>query len=506
MVSSIKGVFSVFLPRFELYPASYFRASDQADKPLTTNGNVRSLGEMALVMPEMPTMHPAIAEGDRHLLKPFVSELMPFMDAYYDHFREVALEHEMAARLLRRFRQWDLSKEAYLERLSLLQAYIIAMLFERVFQNALARHHLFIDLKQRQLAERAAFLDWHRTKRIDEYYYWVELFQKHLDHPFRFEITRPNEHKWLDIEKMQRQDDLKLLQELMNNTQWQRRIFERAVGERWLSSFHRLAEALKQRDLDALFWRLNDIKNLFQKTWQEQLQHSQEFQQMLRQHMIIRANHFPELFETDRADPFMREIKLPNQSSPIERLEQHIRQDRSLHAQWDAAQQEQERADRFFRYTKTNFGYDSEISKQGIITDRQPVHTHYKLEKASENNIQMIDKVNHRSLSVVTYAIEEALEDPNAFQTKRLESSRDREQQRLNFDKDQRDTTSLETQDELKRQQLQVENHVLMIQQLQAGLLYNKTLNEPQQIEDRQHPTKDAKELITRVNKTTKVS
>ncbi len=221
---------------------------------------------------------------------------------------------------------------------------------------------------------------------------------------------------------------------------------------------------------------------------------------------MIRANYFPELFESQRLDPFVREIKQPNDKASIEKLEERLQRQQQLQSHLDRLQLEASVDERHKRYTKTNYGFDSQISPAGIITDPQPLRTNYELTEAWQDKIRVIDKVNHRSMAVATYAIEQAVEDPNAFQTKRLESARDREQQRLHFDKEQQEAADQQKSSVKQHQEQQLQTHSMMLQQLQAGLLYHKVLNEPQSIEDRQAPPKHDNSQVRKITKSPKVS
>lgn len=158
------GVAPIGSTAFDIYPISYYamlhelgeKTGDrQKDKASLSRTNYQ----------DGPPLYPTHAqELDKKIDQKILLHTNLLMRNYYDHFKDLTLEKELLIRILNRKvlnQQWA---KAGLERSQELALYVLHLLLERAFLNAIARHNAFVQLSEKNHERDTVLLEWKFVK------------------------------------------------------------------------------------------------------------------------------------------------------------------------------------------------------------------------------------------------------------------------------------------------------------------------------------------------------
>lgn len=274
-----------------IYPPSYFAAMERDGQMIKSGADPNNLAERLSIVPEFPIAHPKEVYDDSRRYY-FVTELFSHMNAYWDHFRDVALEKEMLLRLYKRKQTQRLEERIVFDRIDLLQAYIISMLFERVFLNS---------LMQRRLLYEASL-------------------QRQSTLPLRYTVHRPNQIKVIDLLRLATLENQSLRGESISLSQRHGLLMPYYFGQGWTQAMTQIQGALQRNQAAQVLAGLKSLLNQFASGWQKNWQHHAGFRAMVADHFLLRASYFPELWQATGQHPAQLDKKISNHAASIQSL------------------------------------------------------------------------------------------------------------------------------------------------------------------------------------------
>jgi hypothetical protein len=250
-----------------LYPASYFVALDRPDQPIRPDQTPRSVAEQKPLVPTWNEHHPDLALDPQ--FEPALGELMPFMNALWDHFREVSLARELLWRLTNR-RRMLAANQAFHRRIDQnLQDYVLSMLLERALLNAVARRRIFIFLWQNDQGSPGPWSEQTVAARREVISQWPSLFQTRLTNPFTFNVNRPLMVEASDLQHIAAWQQPSLIAAATQLTSRQTPKLLAYLGPSLATQLQRLGEPFQQQDWGQLRHELNQISESFPRQWRQ---------------------------------------------------------------------------------------------------------------------------------------------------------------------------------------------------------------------------------------------
>ncbi|MFW7379103.1 MAG: hypothetical protein ACOH5I_09880 [Oligoflexus sp.] len=323
-----------------IYPYGYFAFLDAADKVINSKQEVRSIGEQSIpLFPSFPIKHPGLQEHYSER-QHFVSQLMSHMDQYWDHFQDSALEKEIFFRLFQRDRNLRIEQMISFQRMDILEAYILSLLFERQFLNALARHQMFYDQQIKNKFEADVCRGLHCEQKALAALEASRWFQEQFSHPYRFAIRRPNQIKMIDLLRYTTLQNQSLMWDSIALSRQQSRSLSQFFGKEWSTALMELQDALRRQQPGHVLSRLRWISEIFIHSWEHAWEFNAAFQDLVREQLMLRAVYFPEFYAQDKqVHPRLLEQAVTNETASI----QQSLTDRSYWQQIVAAQTNRER-------------------------------------------------------------------------------------------------------------------------------------------------------------------
>ena len=185
---------------WDLDPTEY-ASMNKHTQNMDGDNRILTLEETHPRIPPWRGMHPALELDIDQRLYQFLAESSPAVRGIWEHFREMSLEKDIQLRWHKRRIQLLLDKSNHAEKTKLLQEYFTALLFERVYKNAVRRHEMFEGVKKKSWLDSLEFNKLHREA-FEQDLARKRFITKDLwNDPYTFDLTVPNEKKLLTLEK-----------------------------------------------------------------------------------------------------------------------------------------------------------------------------------------------------------------------------------------------------------------------------------------------------------------
>lgn len=260
---SISSIGSTNSPVLDVFPMSYYAMlyklgektgeKQRQDAALARTGYVDG-------PPKYPAQAPAL---EKHIDPKVLQHINLLMRNYYDHFQDLSLEKEMLVRLVNRRMLNDDWLKTGQEKAEEYAFYVLHMLLERAFLNALARHNSFIQLQEQTKQNYENLLEWNFVDR--------RLVNERMG-KLQTAMTDTRRRHQVDLIAPWARDDLKLyylyfdppaLKEEMAIIRSMEPKIHDILGNVFFIKAQELQKAIEKKDSIAALKLLRDMKDLF---------------------------------------------------------------------------------------------------------------------------------------------------------------------------------------------------------------------------------------------------
>jgi hypothetical protein len=276
---------------FKVYPISYYAAmSGSAENLRLIEQPTEFKAEADALQPAFPAYHQALSQHELFLPRLFLAQLSPLMSEYVDHFKEISFQKDIIFRLIQRD-LWQASQRRK-DQLAAGELYdaLLAMMFERILLNALARHELFIRIAAMRSEKHkwmlANLTDKHIAFLMTEKDLWRQWWE-HVRHlaiglpPLNFQ---PFSHLVPDYKKPG--VDQKGLSASINVFRSQRKLTRQIFGHVFEEKVLALSESIARNDNAASGRIIDSIAILFTRTWNKHWNANPEFNALAKQQFV----------------------------------------------------------------------------------------------------------------------------------------------------------------------------------------------------------------------------
>lgn len=276
---------------FKVYPISYYAAmSGSAENLRLIEQPTDYKAELDNPPPAFPAYHKALSQHELFLPKLFLAQLSPLMSEYFDHFKEISFQKEVIFRLIQRdLWQASLRRKDQIVTRELYDA-LLAMMFERLLLNALARHELFI----RIAATRSQKHKWMLSNLTNEHIAYLmsekQLWRQWWQHVRHLAIGLPElnarnfSHLVPDYKK--NGVDTKGISASINVFKSQRKLTRQIFGQVFEEKVLALSESIARGDSAQSGRIIDSIAVLFTRTWNKHWNINPEFNALAKQQFI----------------------------------------------------------------------------------------------------------------------------------------------------------------------------------------------------------------------------
>ncbi|SMF62761.1 hypothetical protein [Pseudobacteriovorax antillogorgiicola] len=183
------------------------------------DGRVLTIAETHPTQRPWNRIHPALElDIDQRLYK-FLSEMSPVMDEFWDYIRAQSIQKDILFRWHRRRLQLLMETEIVAERERLFKEYVTALLFERVYSQALARRKIFFDVRDKAWEDAEKFHRVHQEMFLERLHRDRVFIRQEVQNPYVPELRKPNEKKVLHLENEDLYDDRRTEQRIIESFQ-----------------------------------------------------------------------------------------------------------------------------------------------------------------------------------------------------------------------------------------------------------------------------------------------
>lgn len=170
-------------------------------QPISGEGRVLRLDETHPRTFPWRGMHPAMEIDIDQRMYEFASELNPLLDEFWSRVEDHSLTRDIFDRWNQRRLLVIFEREEHNHRVDLMRDYLTALLFERVYKQALGRRKVFFQVRQDRMDDSSIFQQLHQDihyKRLYEQRFKKRQIAQNYYIP---EIHKPNEKKLLHVLK-----------------------------------------------------------------------------------------------------------------------------------------------------------------------------------------------------------------------------------------------------------------------------------------------------------------
>lgn len=218
-----------------------------------------------------PPFHPALLiELDQRTIQ-LSSQLTPLMDQYWKRVKELSIKGDILNRLQQRQIAILMDQNSHNSKTDKLKDYFTALLFSRVFKNALDSHVIYKALHKKEWLQTRVFMNFHVEERIKEKEKASQEFKNLLVHPYRYHVKVPNHKKLLQIKQelhIQKQDWEHQLDEIYFNMNQVTKMFLHGHLFKSFQEKNKLANSELRRDELA---KINHLRETYWKQLSQEL-------------------------------------------------------------------------------------------------------------------------------------------------------------------------------------------------------------------------------------------
>ena len=277
--------------------------------------------------PDQPGIRPYAPELDATPDKPFykfMEEMTPLMASFHEHFHDLNVQKDIIRRWQERQNQIQLGQERYERKTDDIHRWMIELLYRRVYERVGRMTSVFRKLRIKDMEETKLFAHEHREKRLEEAEIFPRAYMKALRNPFFYEIKEPNQFKALDFERMKlamnrrvRTAEDEVLLEL-------RRVFAEEVSNKLFEKKRYDLNLFKTKGRGNIREQRMRLLADYDEAWRHTVQQFDAFRQAVRAGIMEQAEVFPKLHREAIVDPFVPEIKEPNDKDYFEKGQKKI--------------------------------------------------------------------------------------------------------------------------------------------------------------------------------------